>query len=166
MNKLLILLLAGFIAFFAVSCSEDDDSGTDSNNDTKAWIGVWLSAGSDVAPILTGNPFNLDSVKVTLNEDLTVKTEQHVINSVWITTEGTYSITENEGSSILTVHFIYPAFEQKGIMEITDGSPDIMKLEAIQTQPDYGFVPRTVETGFGSDPLYGSTNIQIYKRVE
>ena len=52
---------------FAVSCSEGD-SGTDSNGeDAEAWVGKWLSAGDNIAPLLTS--FSIDSIYVTMNED-------------------------------------------------------------------------------------------------
>jgi hypothetical protein len=89
-----------------------------------------------------------------------------VIDGAWNVVNGTYSITENEGSNILTVEFVYSAFSQQGIMEITEGSPDMMQLEVVQTNPDIGATPRTAETGFGSDVNLGTLNIQKYVRVE
>jgi len=41
-----------------------------------------------------------------------------------------------------------------------------MRLEAVQTTPNIGATPRTVETGFGSDATLGTANIQKYIRIE
>jgi hypothetical protein len=59
----------------------------------------------------------------------------------------------------------YTAFEQEGIIQVIEGSPDQMKLEAVQTVPDIGATPRTPESGFGSDAALGTSNIQQYVRV-
>ncbi|MGD9898116.1 MAG: hypothetical protein AB7T22_03215 [Calditrichaceae bacterium] len=58
--------------------------------------------------------------------------------------------------------FVYAAFEQEGIFQVIDATPDTLKLEAVQTLPDIGATPRTVATGFGSDPALGTSNIQYY----
>ncbi|MCB0283510.1 MAG: hypothetical protein KDF60_13080 [Calditrichaeota bacterium] len=169
MNKLLILLLAGFIAFFTVSCSEDDDSGTDSNNDTKAWVGNWLSEGSNVAVLLSGT-FSIDSIYVEMKDDGTIALDQHVAGVGWSSNSGTYSVTESSSGTIHTIAISYssPAFDQEGIIEITDGTPDMMQLEVVQTNPTIGAVPPTVSGGFGSTNAgaLGTINVQKYVRVD
>ena len=64
---------------------------------------------------------------------------------------------------MLAISLIYPAFEQEGIIQVTEGTPDILKLEVVQTVPDAGAEPRTPATGFGSDATLGDSNIQTYE---
>ncbi|MCP4573982.1 MAG: hypothetical protein GY838_16605 [bacterium] len=154
-----VLVLLGGLA----ACSDDDgDGGGTKVPDPKEWHGSWMSAGDNVAPILV-MVFNYDAVRVTMDADNTVTLETHVIDGAWTTTEGIYSITETEKSDVLAITLEYPAFSQEGIIQITAGSPDIMTLEAVQTLPDIGAVPRTPATGFGSDATLGTSNIQTYE---
>ncbi len=152
------LIIAGFL--FAVSCSEDSNNGTN-GNDSEVWEGTWLSAGSNVA-VLLSYYFNYDSIRVEFRDDQTVTTKQHVKDGAWTTLEGTYSVTKAASGSVHSISIIYPAFEQQGIIEVTGGTPDTLRLEVVQTNPDIGAVPRTPESGFGSDAGLGTTNIQTY----
>ncbi len=168
--KLLLVLLAALALISFAACSDDDDDNGDNGGTDPTvpdpWIGSWLSAGDNVAPILQGDPFNLDSVRVHLDEDQVVTLEQHVEGGAWTTLTGTYQVIESESGDVHSITIDYSAFAQEGIIEVVEGTPDVMRLEAVQTEPDYGFVPRTPETGFGSDPLYGDTNIQTYVRIQ
>ena len=162
MKKLIYLLIVLLSISFA-ACS-DDDSGTDPANETKPWVGTWLSADANVAPILV-SLFKYDSVRVTMKEDNTVTLESHVTDGAWSTLAGVYTITEASSGSIHSIKINYTAFEQEGIIEVTTGTPDKMKLEAVQTVPDISAVPRTPATGFGSDPQLGTLNVQNYVRI-
>lgn len=158
---LISFLILGLV--LVISCSKDDDKGTEPTP-VDEWIGTWLSAGTDVAPILV-TVFQYDSVRVELRENNTVKTSSHVKNGAWTDIEGTYTVTKSASGSIHSVKFVYPAFSQEGIMEVTVGNPTTMKLEVVQTVPDIGATPRTPETGFGSDPTLGTLNIQKYVKI-
>ena len=163
--KRLTIVLAVLMGLFAfISC--DEDSGT--NNDDKnkdPWIGTWLSAGADVAPLLIGL-FNYDSVRVELTDDMVVKTHSHIAGGAWATVEGVYTVTESQNGDVHSVEFVYAAFSQEGIMQVIDASPDSIKLEVVQTLPDIGAVPRTPATGFGSDAALGTANIQKYVKED
>ncbi|MCW8848765.1 MAG: hypothetical protein OQJ81_02205 [Melioribacteraceae bacterium] len=163
MKKLIYLLIVLLSLSFA-ACSEDDDNGTDPNDDAKPWVGTWLSADANVAPILV-SLFKYDSVRVTLNEDKTVVLESHIKDGAWGTLTGVYNVTEAASGDIHAISINYQAFEQEGIVQVTAGNPDQLKLEAVQTVPDIGAVPRTAATGFGSDPALGTLNIQTYLKV-
>lgn len=160
------LLVFGLILgmFLMVSCG-DDDKGTGPTVVPDPWIGTWLSAGTDVAPILV-SLFKYDSVRVELKDTKIVKTSSHVKNGAWTTIEGTYAITKSATGDIHTVQFVYAAFTQVGIVQVIKGTPDVLKLEAVQTIPNINAVPRTPATGFGSDPALGVLNIQKYVRVK
>ena len=56
-TKILLIALMGLMLL--VSC--EDTKNDDNENDVDAWIGTWLSAGADVAPILVAL-FAYDSV--------------------------------------------------------------------------------------------------------
>jgi hypothetical protein len=167
--KLFVVLLAMLAMTNFIACSDDDDDGDNGGTNpppaADPWVGQWLSAGSNVAPLLVA-VFNYDSVRVWLNEDQTVRLDTHVSGGAWSTIEGTYAVTEEASGNVHTIELVYAAFEQSGIIEITEGSPDQMRLEAVQTVPDIGAVPRTPETGFGSDAALGDSNIQVYIREE
>jgi len=155
---IILLIIASMLALMA--CSEDSDNGSNGDDDQEAWIGTWLSAGSNVAPILS-TYFSYDSVRVTLDTDMTVKTESHVSGGAWSTVEGVYTVTKSESGDVHAVEFVYAAFSQEGIMQVTD---DELKLEVVQTVPNIGATPRTPDTGFGSDVTLGTLNIQKYVR--
>lgn len=159
--KLILIALLGLMLI--VGC--EDTKSEDNGNDVDAWIGTWLSAGADVAPILAAY-FLYDSVRVEFKDDNTLILESHVTNAAWSTLQGTYVITESATGDIHKFAANYTAFEQEGIIEITAGSPDVLKLEAVQTVPDIGAIPPTVAVGFGQDPTFGAGLIQTYKKID
>lgn len=164
--KRLFLVLSLIVSFFLMtSCSKDSDNGTNPTPEADPWVGTWLSAGANVAPILV-SLFKYDSVRVELKDNKIVKTSSHVQNGAWITIEGTYAVTKSATGDIHSVQFVYAAFSQAGIIQVTKGNPDMLKLEAVQTVPNINAVPRTPQTGFGSDPALGTLNIQKYVRVK
>jgi len=166
--KLFLILLAMVAMMSFVACSDDDDDDGDGGTtppEADAWVGQWLSEGANVAPILV-TVFNYDSVRVWLNDDQTVRLDTHIDGGAWTTTNGTYVVTESATGNVHAIELIYPAFSQEGIIDVTEGTPDVLRLEAVQTIPDIGAVPRTPETGFGSDATLGDANIQTYVREQ
>ncbi len=163
--KTALLLVAALSLLSFVACSDDDDGGTTPPPAADPWIGQWLSAETNVAPLLV-TLFQYDSVRVWINENQTVRLDTHVDGGAWTTINGTYSVTESASGSVHSIELIYSAFEQGGIIQVTEGTPDTMKLEAVQTTPNIGAVPRTPTTGFGSDVALGTLNIQNYVREE
>lgn len=167
-SKLFLILLALVAMLSFVACSDDDDDNDNGGTDPVVpdpWVGQWLSAGDNVAPILVA-VFNYDSVRVWLNEDQTVRLDTHVEGGAWTTVEGVYTVNESASGDVHAIELVYSAFSQEGIIEVTEGSPDVLRLEAVQTVPDIGAVPRTPATGFGSDPALGDANIQTYVREQ
>lgn len=163
--KKLVYLFIVMLSLSFVACSEDDDNGTDPKDDAKPWVGTWLSADANVAPLLVAL-FNYDSVRVVLNEDQTITLESHVVDGAWTPkVNGVYSVTESSSGDVHAISINYTSFEQEGIIQVNVGNPDQLKLEAVQTVPDIGAVPRTPATGFGSDQALGTANIQTYVRV-
>ena len=155
---LLVLVLGLFLVLGCEEATDDDDDDVTAD----PWVGLWLSTGENVAPILV-TYFQYDSVEVTFNEDATVVLRSHAAGGAWTENTGTYTITESDASEIDVIHIEYtsPAFVQDGIIQI-DG--DDMTLEAVQTDPSIGATVPTVAVGFGNDPLLGATNVQRYVR--
>jgi hypothetical protein len=163
MKKLIYLLIVA-LSFSFFACSEDDDV-VDPNANVDPWVGTWLSADANVAPILVAL-FAYDSVRVTMNEDKTIILQSHIKDGAWSTLNGVYTVTKSASGDVHSISINYTAFEQEGIFQVITGTPDQMKLEAVQTVPDIGAVPRTPTTGFGSDPALATYNIQTYVRVD
>jgi len=164
MKKLISLLLVLGLAFAFTACGDDENpTGGDTTVADEAWVGTWLSADADVAPLLVAI-FNYDSVRVQMKSDNTVILDSHVKDGAWSTLNGTYTVTKSASGSVHTIKLVYAAFEQEGIIEIITGTPNQLKLEAVQTNPDIGATPRTPATGFGSDATLGTANIQVYKK--
>ncbi len=164
MKKLVSILIVVSGMLLMASCSEDDSSTTQPVP-VPEWVGTWLSAGDDVAPLLVAL-FQYDSVRVEMTQDLIVRTHSHVAGGAWSTVEGTYKITTSAAGSVHTAEFFYAPFDQAGIIQIIAGTPKTMKLEVVQIRPDIGAVPRTPDSGFGSDVALGTLNIQNYVKED
>ena len=163
MKKSLVFALVGLLAFAVfTSCSKDSTSPEDNQRTPEVWEGTWLSAGTNVAPLLVAF-FNYDSVRVVLGEN-TVSLSSHIAAGAWSTTEGTYTVTKSQTGDIHVIDIVYAAFTQAGIIQVIAANPDTLKLEAVQTVPDIGATPPTVTAGFGSTSggAFGTTNIQVY----
>lgn len=161
MKKLTMLLVAILALMLVVACSDDSSTNND-NNTADAWVGTWLSAGSNVAPLLAYY-FQLDSVEVTLGDDQTVALRQHSSAAGWSAFSGTYAITETTGSEIDAISIIYTTFSQEGIVKV---DADSLWLEVVQTVPDIGATAPTPANGFGADATLGVSNIQKYIRQD
>lgn len=166
----MLIYLALMVSLVALgACGDDGDDGDNDGTNTnpvvpEVWEGTWLSAGNDVAPILV-TVFNYDSVRVTLNSDNTTTLETHIEEGAWTTTPGVYTVTESANGDVHSVAINYTAFEQEGIIQVWQASPDSMYLEVVQTVPDIGATPLTPADGFGADPNLLNSNIQKYRRV-
>jgi len=160
MKLLKFALIAILGLMLLVSCK--DSKNDDNNAEADVWIGIWLSAGADVAPILAIYFLN-DSIRVEFKDDNTLTLDTHTIGAGWTSDQATYVITESAEGDIHHFAATYTAFEQEGIIEVID---DVLRLEAVQTVPDIGATPATVDGGFGQDPFWGAQLIQTYKRVD
>jgi hypothetical protein len=157
----LIVALLGLAA-----CSDDDDDNNNGGNNPPvpdAWIGKWISAGDDVAPILVAFA-GYDSIYATFNENNTVILETHVPDEEWVVTNGTYDVVESESGDIHAISVTYPTYAQEGIIQVFPDDVDYLWLEVVQT--NIGATIPTVDAGFGADETLGTMNIQVYRRVE
>lgn len=152
------------IALGLAACSDDDDNDTGTTPPVPdAWVGKWISAGDDVAPILVAFS-GYDSVYVTMNENNTLILETHNDADGWVVTNGTFSVTESANSDIDAFTGTYPTYEQEGIVQFFSADVDSMWLEVVAT--NIGATIPTVDAGFGADPTLLNANIQVYRRVE
>lgn len=156
-----LVLVLGLGTF--IGCSDDDDP-TGPGDTSTPWVGLWVSEGADVAPLLV-TLFNYDRVVVALNENGTVSLTTRVAGAAESTIQGTYAVTRSESGNIHSIELIYAAFSQAGIIEVTPGNPDTFRLEVVQTVPDIAATVPTPAAGFGANSALGETNIQKYSRV-
>lgn len=162
--KILLALTMAFNLGLMTGCS-DDDGGTNPTPTPPAVEGTWISEGSNIAPLLV-TLFNYDKVVVEFNADGTVSLTTRVSGGAENTLAGTYSITTSSSGNIHAIEIVYAAFSQAGIIQVTAGNPDILRLEVVQTVPDIGAVPLTPAQGFGADVALGDSNIQTYELEE
>lgn len=185
--KLLNVLFIGVLAFGMItalpSCKKDDDkatctdgiqngdeTGVDCGGACGACLvgtqGTWLSAGANVAPLLAGAPFNIDSIKANFATNQTYTVTSYSGGTQTVLT-GTYLQAASSVGAIwnITVNQTSPsALTSEGIFEVSGNN---MTYEIVQTQPAIGVAPPTAVLGFGSTGggAFGMANIQKYVRV-
>lgn len=137
-------------------------------------VGVWLSAGTNVAPILDvifAAAGGVDSVYATFNSDKSYSVHQVNGDGTVVDYAGTYSNAKSSVGDIYTIIANqtdpYPATSE-GIYEIDrTQTPHFMRYEVVQTSGSQN-VPPTPEAGFGSTNggTLGTSNIQNYIRIQ
>lgn len=166
LKNLVLGLLLSMSVFVALSCSDDDNDGSGGN----PIVGSWLSAGTNVAPLLdaifTGSG-GVDSIYATFTAtDYTVR--QVNGNSSVVNYSGTYTAVKDDATDIytLTIAQTLPsATSNAGIFQVFDANPDSMKYEVVLVNGTN--TPPTPATGFGSTNggAFGTTNVQRYIRL-
>ncbi|MCB2211618.1 hypothetical protein KQI52_05845 [bacterium] len=166
-NLLLVLVLSLALSLTFIGCDDDDDDDDGPTGPTETFedmmVGTWFSGGDDVAPLLI--QLQIDSVRVTFNDDNTVDLDQHITGGAWVSNTGTWGIVESDGDiHEFTATYDNPSFTQEGIIMIDESEdPDMMQLEVVQTNPDIGAEVPTVDGGFGSTAI-GDINVQTYRK--
>ncbi|MCS7052626.1 MAG: hypothetical protein NZM09_02705 [Ignavibacterium sp.] len=159
MKKLILSLLISSSFLFFFSCSKDDDNGTNPTPPEDPIVGTWISEGADVAPGLVST---LKTVRIvaTFNSNKTYNVVATDSAGAQVTYSGTYSVTENAGTTIrsITLNQTQPtSVTSQGIYQV--GSNGFLKYEVIQTTPAIpGFTPPTAAEGFGSTK-YNNTSL-------
>lgn len=133
-------------------------------------VGTWVSAGSDVA-VLLSYYFAVDSIVAVFKADQTYEVKQYSGGGTSPSLlSGTYVQSASSTGAIWTITADQTSpstLTSTGIFEInTDASPNSMQYEIVQSTPDIGAVAPTPAGGFGSTNAgaLGTSNIQVYKR--
>ncbi len=102
MKKLFLILFAATMAFFYAGCSKSDDGGPTPPPPADPIVGTWISEGVDVAPGLVAT---LKTVRIvaTFNENNTYNVVATDSAGAQVTYSGTYSVTENSGTTIRSI---------------------------------------------------------------
>ncbi len=133
-------------------------------------IGKWISAGTDVAPLLA-TYFLVDSISAEFKSDFTYVVHQFNIGNTSTTPDvifnGTFNIVRSAVTGIwnITIVQVDPyAADASGIFEVKQ-SPEKLWYEVVQTSGTQN-IPPTAAAGFGSTNggALGEMNIQKYVR--
>lgn len=149
---------------------QDTDSGsptdtTETGTTTPEGIfGKWVSEGEDLSDLFAPYYESLDG---NFKSSFEYVVSAHDLGGSDARYEGTFTIDESTtpASIVLSQSMPYMA-TASGIYQI-DG--DVMTYEVVQTEPDYGYVPPTPESGFGSTSgpeIQTGDNVQTYRRTE
>lgn len=158
------------ILLFSLACLPDDvDSPAATDQDAAASGGLagdWLSEGDDVSPLFASDPFNYTTIDASFGTDGSYQVVVTDDSGQSGTLTGTYTADTSTTPAAITLQQSTPyTAVASGIFEITG---DLLTYEVVQTSPDYGFVPPTPESGFGSTSgpdLEAGVNVQTYVAV-
>ena len=137
-------------------------------------VGVWLSAGTNVAPLLNvifAGVGGVDSIYATFNSDKSYTVRQINGDATVINYAGTYSNSKSSVGNIYTIITNQTApsvATSEGIYEIDrTPSPHTMQYEIVLTSGTQNVAP-TPTGGFGSTNggAFGNTNVQNYIRIQ
>lgn len=165
---LFAFLLTG-LSLMTISCGDDDDDDNDDSSQQEEIVGGWLSAGTDVAPLLLSLGFT--QITADFRADNTYDVYATDTSGAVVQFTGTYVIAASGVGNIYTITLNQnspTAITSEGIFEIdATANPDTMMYEIVQTSPDIGATPPTPAGGFGSTSggAFGDTNIQKYIRT-
>lgn len=163
MKRLLVLFLFANLIFLYVGCSNSDDNSVVTPPAADVIVNTWISEGAGVAP---GLVTLLKTVKITAtfnaNDTYTVIAKDSA--GAEVTYSGTYSVSENSGTTIrsITLNQTAPtSVTSQGIYQVD--SKGMMKYEVIQTTPAIsGFTTPVPSEGFGSTKYLGTPLGAVY----
>jgi hypothetical protein len=130
----------------------------------EAILGSWVSAGADVAPLLT--LFGVVQVDATFNADGTYSVTSLDGAGTPTNFSGTYTVAvDTTPHTIVTEQTVPSVLTAEGIWQVD--AMDVMSYEVVQTTPDLGFAAPTPAGGFGSTSgpgLNPGDNVQVFRR--
>lgn len=155
MKKLFSLSIL-FLAIVMTGCNKDENPVVPPTPTADPLVGVWVSEGTDVAPGLV-SVSKTKRIVATFNANKTYKVVSTDSSNVQVTFEGTWTYTDNTGSTIKTITLsqtVPTSLTSTGIFEVsTSGN---LTYEVIQTNPAItGFTAPTAAEGFGSTKYNG-----------
>lgn|GEM_PF-423840 len=138
-------------------------------------VGVWLSEGDDVAPLLAGPGVNVVRLDATFNTDGTFAASFVDRDDRVVAFTGRFSTdTRTVPHRVVLDQETPQAVRSEGIWTLTPtragqvSGGDVLRYEIAQTQPPLnGVSAPTPEGGFGSTSGgdFGADNVQTYRRV-
>ncbi|MEM6991418.1 MAG: hypothetical protein AAF721_13000 [Myxococcota bacterium] len=146
--------------------SADGDTGAgDDGGEPATFEGVWLSEGSDIAPLLV-DLTNAVTITATFTADtftvFTIDSDGNEVNQ-----SGIYLAEASGVGDIFTITLeqtVPQPITVEGIYELDNSvSPAILRYEVVQTSPTVGAQKPTPELGFGGTGL-GEDLTQIFVR--
>jgi hypothetical protein len=158
MNKKLILGLTLAVALGA--CGTDDGGTTGPVADPI--VGVWVSAGANVAPGLVALA-GIDSIIATFNANQTYRVQQYssTLGTLPDLT-GTFNAEAGAAGAIRPISLVQTAptaLQARGIFQVAGNN---MQYEVIQVEPNIGATSPTVTGGFGSTQIGGQAQGQLW----
>jgi len=155
MKKLFSLSIL-FLAIMLTGCNKDENPVVAPTPTVDPLVGTWVSEGTDVAPGLV-SVSKTKRVVATFNANKTYKVISTDSSNVQVTFEGTWTYTDNTGSTIKTITLaqtVPTSLTSTGIFEV--GTSGNLTYEVIQTNPAItGFTAPTAAEGFGSTKYNG-----------
>jgi hypothetical protein len=175
------MLRAPIAATLVAGCAPDDWDGTDYVPDTSVdttdtsdtgdtsspdgFVGDWRSQGNDLSALFAADPFNYAVVDASFRSNGSYTVDATDDEGADYALVGTYTVDESTDPAAIALHQSEP-YEAlaSGIYRVVG---DTLTYEIVQTSPDYGFVPPTPSTGFGSTSgpnMDDGINVQTYRR--
>jgi hypothetical protein len=163
------LLATAFLSTLCACGTASTGGGT--NTMSSPLVGSWLSAGSDVAPLLAGAPFKWTKITADFKADQSYVVTGLDADGKTTVFTGTYMDAPTEVPQIWSIAVTQSAPASTladGIYQIdASAKPARMRYEVVQTQPTNGLQPPTPQAGFGSTVYNGmkiSSLIQNFVR--
>ena len=159
-----ILLLLSGLAFFT-ACEPDDFPDIDPDKKPSP-SGTWVSAETDIAPILQDS---LTNIRLVLASDSSYVLSQTDFKGSEHTFSGIYSIGNNDNVSTYEITFLQNSpstATYTGIFELNRMiNPAEIVIEMVQTAPTNTYAIPTLNGGFGSTEYgdLGVDNIQKFR---
>ncbi|MDT3694827.1 MAG: hypothetical protein ROY99_00460 [Ignavibacterium sp.] len=151
MKRLFLAALFISLTFLYVGCESKKDDTVEPPAEQDKIVNTWYSEGAGIAPGLAAT---LKSVKIvaTFNSNNTYTVIAKDSTGAEVTYSGTYSVSENTGTSIRSIilnQTVPTSVTSKGIYQVD--SKGMMKYEVVQTTPEItGITPPVPAEGFGS----------------
>lgn len=151
MKRIFLLALFTSLTFLYVGCDSKKDDTVEPPAEQDKIVNTWYSEGAGVAPGLVST-LKTVKIKATFNANNTYSVVATDSAGTEVTYSGTYSVSENTGTSIRSIilnQTVPTSVTSKGIYEVD--SRGMMRYEVVQTTPEIsGITPPVPSEGFGS----------------
>jgi len=151
MKRIFLLALFTSLTFLYVGCDSKKDDTVEPPAEQDKIVNTWYSEGAGVAPGLVST-LKTVKIKATFNANNTYSVVATDSAGTEVTYSGTYSVSENTGTSIRSIilnQTVPTSVTSKGIYEVD--SRGMMRYEVVQTTPEVsGITPPVPSEGFGS----------------